>query len=672
MSASEFIGKTIGGGKVAQIDYDWAFTIPTYYTLVGESTFIVGYEDTITEQRYSLNGAWGSFNEEVGVPNLIDLSATAYKAGSYTQIQSITGWMWNAIDDGLAQGSSGPTFSNYTTLEEKLAAWNVVLDKIDSTVSWISGNVRDGGIGFLKYDTNQYYIFATYGLYTNDIGHEKIAATSTNWTAKTSDFEDGCFAVYCRNRTTPSNAIDWVHGTQYNTCYVLSDPVNDGYGTIYWYGASESFSATLDASSQTVENGSIKNTLFSMNSVSSPYANSMQCYWPDTKITDSGYSMTQGSPDNIALDEEAAGGNAGDNDGDGDFDNSSDEIDLTTDDQFAIDAQSSGFVTVFKPSKTTIQNFSSWLYGTVPNTFSSWLDNIKKLQANPMDAIISLNLAHYDAPAGASQSIMFFDKDSGQTAPVVTQLTRTMDCGSVTIHEYSGNFLDYGNRSNIKIFLPYCGTFSLSVNEVQGSTLYLQYVIDILSGSCVAELKVVRQRSHVYADPNLSAQIYRFTGNIFQQIPMTAVDYSNIMRGQLGIASGVATMLTGAASSNPMGVLAGASNIANTAMSMSPSVERVGNCGSSFGYMSYQKPFIIQEYPWYNLPNKYNNYYGRPLYNYGRLSSYEGYTEIDPGTLWTDKFDWITSEEEEMLRRICDTGGIYIDNSSTYNYDPES
>lgn len=669
-SAGEFIGKTIGGGKVAQIDYDWAFDPPTYYTIVGESTFILGYEDRVTSNRYSLNGAWGSYNEEVGVPNLIDLSSKAYAAGSYTRIQAVTGWMWNAIDDGLELGSSQCSGS---TVAEKLATWNAILDIIDETVSWIYGNVRDGGLGFLKYDTNAYYMISTYGLYTNDLGHEKIAAAATNWTAKTSDFQDGCFAVYVRNRSIVSNVISWVHGTQYNTCYVLSEHVNDGYGTIVWYGSQESFSATLDASSTKEENGSVKNTLFSLNSVSSPYADGMDCYWPDRTITDAGYSLTQGSPLNIALEEEAAGGDSGDNNGDGDFDNSSDDIPLTTDDQFTIDAQSSGFLTVFKPSKSTIQSFANWLYGTVPTTFSSWLENISKLQSNPMDGIISLNIAHYDAPAGASQSITFFGKDSGATAPVVSQLTRTMDCGSVEISEYSGNFLDYGNRSNIKIFVPYCGTFSLATNEVMGATLHLQYVIDILTGSCVAELEVKRQRSKVYADPNLNAQIYRFTGNIFQQIPVTAVDYSNIMRGQLSLAAGAATALAGAASSNPMGVLGGLSGIANAAMSMSPTVERVGSCGSDFGYMSYQKPFIIQEYPWYNWPNKYDNYYGRPLYDYGLLSSYHGYTEIDTDTLWTDKFDDITAEEEQMIKDICNKGGIYIDHTAAYyNYDPDA
>ena len=64
---------------------------------------------------------------------------------------------------------------------------------------------------------------------------------------------------------------------------------------------------------------------------------------------------------------------------------SSDDVDGVDDSMFTVDAQSCGFVTVYKPDKTTLQNFAAWLYGTLPTTYGSFLDNIKKLQLNPMD-----------------------------------------------------------------------------------------------------------------------------------------------------------------------------------------------------------------------------------------------------------------------------------------------
>ena len=225
--------------------------------------------------------------------------------------------------------------------------------------------------------------------------------------------------------------------------------------------------------------------------------------------------------------------------------------------------------------------------------------------------------------------------------------------------------MSYNSQTKIKVFLPYCGTFTLDTNPVTGGSLGLKYIIDVLSGACVAELTVKRSRSNIFEDPDLDAPIYRFTGNIFQQVPISAVDYSGIIQGQLGLAAGVASMATG-------NVLGGVTGVVNSMMAR-PNVETVGSCGSSYGYMGSQEPFVIIEYPCYNMPSKYNNFYGQPIYVLKQLNSCDGTTFVDPGTLWTDKFDWITAEEEEMLRQITDTGAIYIDHTAAYyNYDPES
>ena len=87
--------------------------------------------------------------------------------------------------------------------------------------------------------------------------------------------------------------------------------------------------------------------------------------------------------------------------------------------------------------------------------------------------------------------------------------------------------------------------------------------------------------------------------------------------------------------------------------------------------MGCQQPFLIQEYPTYNMPSNYNNYYGAPIFDfYSSLHYVDGYTLID--SIWMDAFDQITSEEEDMLKQIC-SSGIYIDHSSEYEeYNPKA
>ena len=415
---------------------------------------------------------------------------------------------------------------------------------------------------------------------------------------------------------------------------------------------------SIDGQSQIVPS-----ILISMGSIGSPYNGYHQdLYYPEYLDYDMGDWLLVSQDDGISESLSLGGDDDPSGDNIGDFDNSSYDISETDLGRFTVDAQDCGFV--------TLKSFGSWLFSSHPQDFWDWIDEIKKIWDNPMDCIMSLNLSAYNANTGGERDISFFGKASGYKAPIVDGLTQRFECGDLVtengdgkLHEYSGNFLDYGAKSTIKIFLPYCGTFSLATNEVMGAKLHLQYVIDLLTGACVAELTVHRDRGYVSEDPSLDSVLYRFNGKIFQQIPIGASNYGNILTGQLGIISSAMSAVTG----NVIGAVAGA---VNSTLGMSPQVERVGNCGSSYGYMSTQKPFIIQEYPWYNWNNKYDEYYGRPLYQFKVIGECDGYTEIDTDTLWTN-YQGITEEEEEMLKSIINSGGIYMERNTAYtNYNP--
>ena len=665
-TASEYCGKVINlnrGGtvNVGQLNMQEVYPVPKFITTqssIGQYQILYNDGPSPDPPFWTLFTAmaWETSNAAY-VPNVVTLSRYLIDSGNYNEVNGGYG-----IAQALANGELTYDANHQDT-------WDDFLTRAQSKISWLWGSLRDGGCGVIKINNTQVKFIGTYGVYNNESGtDEHIAATETNLGFNIADIEQCVFCVFYGKQTGAWDSAvsvtypigSEVHVFQEPTTYITS------FGNIIYGSRYVSLSDTLDNSIVEFGDGYVPNTLIETGTIASPYGGGpYNIFWPDTVIDIPGYSLTEGSP-STALETEYSRGGDPDGNGSGDFNNDSDPIDLTTDDQFMTDAQGCGFVTVFKPTKETLKDFASWLYGTLPSTMGSFLDNIGKLQKNPMDAIISLNLAHYDAASGGAEPINFFGQASGYSAPVVSKLTHIVDCGSVTVHEYSGNFLDY-THSKIQISLPYCGKFSLPISEVMGATLHLQYIIDVLTGACVAEIKATRQRGSVGGDPDLKATLYKFTGNIFQQVPISAVDYTGIIQGQLGLASGIASVASG-------NVLGGVSNIVNSMATMRPNVEHVGNVGSSYGYMSIQEPFIIQEYAWYNWPqsDKYYNYYGMPTSDYRLLDSMNGYTEIDPGTLWTDRFDWITQEEEQMLKSILDGGGIYIDHTPAYyNYDPE-
>ena len=80
--------------------------------------------------------------------------------------------------------------------------------------------------------------------------------------------------------------------------------------------------------------------------------------------------------------------------------------------------------------------------------------------------------------------------DFGEQAPYVKDHTIIVDCGSVEIAEHYQSLLDYSPFSRLTIYLPFIGFQELDDKLVVGHTLKVQYVVDVLSGRCLAQLYV--------------------------------------------------------------------------------------------------------------------------------------------------------------------------------------
>lgn len=80
--------------------------------------------------------------------------------------------------------------------------------------------------------------------------------------------------------------------------------------------------------------------------------------------------------------------------------------------------------------------------------------------------------------------------DFGEQAPYVKEHTIVVDCGSVEIPEQNQSLLDYSPFSRLTIYLPFIGFQELDDKLVIGHTLKVQYVVDVLSGRCLAQLFV--------------------------------------------------------------------------------------------------------------------------------------------------------------------------------------
>lgn len=312
----------------------------------------------------------------------------------------------------------------------------------------------------------------------------------------------------------------------------------------------------------------------------------------------------------------------------GDGDDSSDYIpsgDLPTINSFA-----SGLITAYTMETGALSSLSNFLWD------DNFIESLPKLVNNPMDAIICLksypiNLESY----GTTSTIKIGGIDTEITANKVNTQYILIDCGILDVHEYYGDFTDYDNTT-VLINLPYVGEHVLPSDEVLESTLHLYYKVDLLSGSCMAQVEIVKNRFGTI----LQGSIYNFKGNLSTDYPLTGQIYGNIINA-----------LNGLFTTN----FAMALNSANNIVNGERKIEINGNHSSNYGALGTQVPYIKIVSPIQNNPSSYNRDFGAYSNKTASIGSLKGYTEIDAINL---KISGATDNELQEIKTALYNGVV--------------
>ena len=306
------------------------------------------------------------------------------------------------------------------------------------------------------------------------------------------------------------------------------------------------------------------------------------------------------------------GGTSGPGGGTGTFDGTSDPIDfqgLPT-----LSAVQAGFVTIYNPTITQMQQLANYMWT------SDFIDNIKKLFGDPMDAILGLSIVPLAIPQGASQEVKVGFVGTGVTMTLASTQYVTVDCGSLNIQEFWGSALDYSPYTKCQIYLPYIGVREINTDDIMGKTIHVVYNCDILSGAVTAQIKCG------------NAVLYQFSGSIASAMPITGRDFAQVISATISAIGTVGALVaTGGASAPITAAMAvsGVMSTANNVMGAKPRIEHSGSMGSTAGLMGQQKPYLIVERPRQALPEKYKSYRGYPSNIYFALSALKGFTQIE-------------------------------------------
>ena len=353
-----------------------------------------------------------------------------------------------------------------------------------------------------------------------------------------------------------------------------------------------------------------------------------------------------------------------------------------------------GFIQVYHPQPAKFIEFGRWLWVTYADA------TIDKIWNNPFDGVIG---AHelYASPADDGYStIRCGFLDSGVETQVVRQRYTQINCGSMVIPEYWGNYLDYSPYSQAMLYLPFIGIVPLEVDDIVGHAVNVLYHVDSYTGSCIAQVTVARE--------GYSNTLYQFSGNCSVEIPlagasqaqikaalMTANAYQNAanisanLTGLGGLGSGIATAIGGLLSGGAIastGNFAGgmASGIGGAASGISQIihgytgaksqqaygeaqhtanmlsgkaiVQHSGSFGSSHGAMGIKKPYLIIRRPIQKVVNGYQELYGYPAHKQVIIGSCTGYLRCrEVHVISSLATDAEKNQIESLLK-----GGVYV------------
>lgn len=343
------------------------------------------------------------------------------------------------------------------------------------------------------------------------------------------------------------------------------------------------------------------------------------------------------------------GGNSETGGGNGDFNNNSDDIDTSDASKITNDVLTSGFVTLFRPTLQNLKDFNNFLFTDITDSIA---DQLKRLQTNPLDYVVSISMCHFTPPSLLNGTIKFAGISSGVTAPLISKQFVTLDCGSIDVHEYFGNFLDYNPYTEASMYLPYIGIVPIDIDDIMGRpcTVSVIYTIDLLTGSCIAQIKCTRLKRSSN-DSYINSVLYEFQGNCFVNVPLSATDwhgaYNSIIQGVNAVGSAIG--------GNPVGTIAQA---AGALTSQKVTAQRTGSIQPSHGFMGKQYPYLILSRPIQNLPYNFGAFEGYPSNIREKIGNLSGYTETDPNTVWSDNIPCTESEAEEIKQLF--NSGVYL------------
>lgn len=299
--------------------------------------------------------------------------------------------------------------------------------------------------------------------------------------------------------------------------------------------------------------------------------------------------------------------------------------------------QASALFAVYNPSQAQLNSFGAWLWS------SNFIDQVLKLFNNPMQAIIGLHKVFASPSLSGSGNIRVGYLDSGVDSNIVGAQYTTVNCGSVKVAEQFGNVFDYTD-TQVRLYLPFIGIVDLDTADVMRGTVSVVYHVDVITGACLAEVKVSRDAS--------GGTLYQYAGDASVRYPISSGSYMGVVSGVLSAVGGVASAVMTGGATLPLaaGAIAGGLSGAHT------QVQHSGNFAGNAGAMGAKKPYIIIERPQTMIAKGYGAFQGNGANSVRTVGEMQGYFKFSD--VHTESISGAAQSEIEAIRAALESGVI--------------
>lgn len=362
------------------------------------------------------------------------------------------------------------------------------------------------------------------------------------------------------------------------------------------------------------------------------FENYLKEYDPSVKIAD---IIDTGDADDPVQDNEPSGPGGGG----GDWDENSDPVDFP--DLPTGGALASGACKAYEMTAANLYTIFQKLWSS--SVFD--LNDFQKLVDNPMDCIISLHAVPVDPLTSASYSVWIGNFNTEVPGLRIGSQYLSVDCGSLNVKEFWGSALDYNPYTECDIFLPFIGIRKLNTDDVMNNIVHVKYNVDVLNGDCVANVKCG------------TSVLYKFAGNLKQDIPVTGRASNISMNAIQGGLTALAQGIIGGAVGGPVGAataIAGGLSAASSVVGSKITTQRSSGLTGNSGILDEFVPYLILHRPIQSLANKFKTFKGYPSNITDSLSNVTGYTEVEFINL--QNIPNATSAEMDEIKNLLSKG----------------